>query len=212
MKVLIADDHPLVREGLALIVRQWRSDVELCFAGDAAGLLAAAETMGPDLAIVDLTMPGMQGVAGVHALRARCPALALLVVSARDDDATVRAVLAAGAGGFVAKHEAPRAIVAALGSVVAGEMVAPPGTGGSSAAERRPVAASPHPRVALTARQLDVLRELMQGRSNHAIAARLGLAEGTVKIHVAAVLRALKAHNRTEAIVQARALGLPPKA
>jgi DNA-binding NarL/FixJ family response regulator len=207
MKVLIADDHALVREGLALIVRQWRADAAVIFAADAAGLLAAAEASAPDIALVDLAMPGMHGMEGLCTLRARCPALPVLVASALDDPATVRAALGAGASGFVAKNEPPLAIVLALARVVAGDIVVPPGVDAALSVEE------PAPRrVALTARQLDVLGQLMHGRSNKAIAGALGLTEGTVKIHVAAVLRALRARNRTEAVLAARSLGIPPKA
>lgn len=208
MKVLIADDHALVREGLAFIVRQWRADAALTFAADADGLLVAAEASAPDIAIVDLAMPGMHGIEGLRALRARCPALPLLVASALDDPATVRAALGAGASGFVAKNEPPLAIVQALARVIAGDIVVPPGVDAAVTVEEP----APAWRTPLTARQHDVLGELMRGSSNKAIAGALGLTEGTVKIHVAAVLRALRAHNRTEAVLMARAMGLPPKA
>lgn len=209
MKVLIADDHPLVRQGLAVIVQQWRADAEPVFAADAAELLDQAVAVAPDIALVDLAMPGMLGEAGVEglrALRARCPALPVIVASAHDDARTVRAVLSMGASGFVAKNEPPSAITAALQGAMAGEPAAPANAG------VRATGGVPAGRAPLTARQLDVLSALMHGRSNKAIAEELGLTEGTVKIHVAAVLRALRAHNRTEAVVHARALGLPPKA
>jgi DNA-binding NarL/FixJ family response regulator len=202
MKVLIADDHPLVRDALARTVREMEPGAHTVELGDLPQLIAAAAE-GADLAIVDLNMPGMDGVEGLRRLREAAPTLPVVVASGQEDPATIRAALAAGALGFIPKSERPEVLRSALGLVRAGGVYVP---------ARMLDAPSPSPPMAkagdLTPRQVDVLRRLMRGEPNKQIARELGLTEGTVKIHIAAILRALEARNRTEAVVRARALRL----
>lgn len=205
MKVLIADDHPLVRDALARTVRELDADAEVLEAGDFAGLLHAAQQMAADFAIVDLQMPGMDGVAGLRRLREAVPTLPVVVASGQEDAATIRAVLGAGAMGFIPKSERPEVLVGALRLVRLGGTYVPPRL--LEAAPAVPTAV----RVAdFTPRQLEVLRLLMRGEPNKLIARQLDLTEGTVKIHIAAILRTLQVRNRTEAVVRARELGIDP--
>ena len=108
MNVLIADDHPLVRDALARTVQQLAADVQVHEAGDLERLLRLAAQGDADLALVDLNMPGMNGVAGLRRLRETAPTLPVVVASGQEDAATIRAVLAAGAVGFIPKSERPR--------------------------------------------------------------------------------------------------------
>lgn len=203
MRILVADDHPLVRDALVRLLaadpRGWQVDE----AADHDAVLALAAQATYALALLDLHMPGMDGLAGLQRLRAQQPALPLLVVSGLADAGTVRAVLEAGAAGFVPKSEPAAVLREAIAVVCGGGVFVPPHV----------LAAPPDPgdmaAARLTPRQRDVLRLLLRGEPNRAIAARLGLAEGTVKLHIAAVLRALRARNRTEAVVRARAAGWP---
>lgn len=201
MKVLIADDHPLVRDALGRTVQQLDAGVQVFEAGDLASLLALAAREAADLALVDLNMPGMDGVAGLRRLREAAPTLPVVVASGQEDAATIRAVLAAGAVGFIPKSERPEVLLSALRLVQSGAVYVP----------ARLLEAAPAPSEAstsdLTPRQLDVLRCLRRGEPNKVIARELGLTEGTVKIHIAAILRALHARNRTEAVVRAREIG-----
>jgi len=202
MKVLIADDHPLVRDALARALRGLLPHAEVLEAGDRPAAEALLQAHLPELALLDLHMPGMQGAAGVAALRLRFPAVRLLVVSGDDDPAAVRAVLAAGAVGFLPKAETAAVTQQVLRLVLDGGCYVPAqALAGIQGAGR----ASP---ATLTPRQHDVLRCLMQGQPNKQIARELGIGEGTVKLHIAAVLRALHARNRTEAVVRAREIGL----
>jgi len=202
MKVLIADDHPLVRDALARALRSLLPHAEVLEAGDRPAAEALLQAHMPALALLDLHMPGMQGAAGVAALRLRFPAVRLLVVSGDDDPAAVRAVLAAGAVGFLPKAETAAVTQQVLRLVLDGGCYVPAqALAGIQQAGR----ASP---ATLTPRQHDVLRCLMQGQPNKQIARELGIGEGTVKLHIAAVLRALHARNRTEAVVRAREIGL----
>jgi DNA-binding NarL/FixJ family response regulator len=208
MKVLIADDHPMVRDALARTVRELDATTEVLQAGDFESLLRLAldaRADPPDLALLDLNMPGMNGVAGLRRLREQLPTLPIVVASGQDDALTIRSVLAAGAAGFVPKSERVEVLLNALRLVLAGGVYVP----ARSLDAPAQVAPSPAAAVALlTPRQRDVLRALSRGQPNKLIARELGLTEGTVKIHIAAILRALQARNRTEAVVRARELGL----
>jgi DNA-binding NarL/FixJ family response regulator len=202
MRVLIADDHPLVRDALARSVRELEAGAEVLEAGDLEALLRLARDGSADLALVDLNMPGMGGVAGVRRLREAAPTLPVVVASGQEDAATIRAVLAAGALGFIPKSERPEVLLGALRLVRAGGMYVPPRLLEAAA---NPAATTPGE---LTPRQLDVLACLMRGEPNKLIARALGLTEGTVKIHIAAILRVLQARNRTEAVLRARERGI----
>lgn len=208
MKVLIADDHPLVRDALARTLRLVVPDVEVVEAGDYASAENQLAAHGADLALLDLHMPGMEPVQGLQRLRALFPAVPLAVASGDDDPAVMRATLAAGAVAFLPKSAAPELLQQALRTVLGGGSYLP-----RQALEGWPPASPSSPSArpqasALTPRQKDVLRCLLQGRPNKLIARELGLTEGTVKIHIAAILRALQARNRTEAVVVAQSMGL----
>ena len=208
MRVLIADDHPLVRDALARTVRELDGHADVQQAGDFEALLRLALAAPADLALLDLNMPGMNGVAGLRRLREMLPTLPVVVASGQDDAATIRAVLAAGAAGFIPKSERTEVMLHALRLVLAGGVYVP-ARGLEEAAVVEPTALSKQAAAAaLTPRQRDVLRALSRGQPNKLIARELGLTEGTVKIHIAAILRALQARNRTEAVVRAREIGL----
>jgi len=208
MRVLIADDHPLVRDALARTVRELDAAAQVDQAGDFETLLRLALDEGgapADLALLDLNMPGMDGTVGLRRLRERLPTLPVVVASGQDDAVTIRAVLATGAAGFIPKSERPEVLLSALRLVLAGGVYVP-----SRSLDAPPVTApSPAAAIALlTPRQHDVLQALCRGQPNKLIARELGLTEGTVKIHIAAILRALQARNRTEAVLRAQALGI----
>ena len=205
MKVLIADDHPLVRDALAHALLALDPALQVLQAGTLEGLLELAREGSADLALVDLNMPGMGGVDGLLKVRAAAPTLPLVVASGQDDALTIRAVLATGAAGFIPKCERAEVLISALRLVLAGGTYVP------ARMLEAPPATPPKASLGdLTPRQVDVLRLLMRGEPNKLIARELGLTEGTVKIHIAALLRALHARNRTEAVVRARSLGIDP--
>ena len=205
MKFLIADDHPLVRDALARTLQTLLPQAEIFEATDRAGAEALLQAHAPALTLLDLHMPGMHGAAGVAALHRRFPALRLLVVSGDDAPATVRAVLAAGAVGFLPKAETAALMQQALRLVLDGGCCVPAHALAQMAQAVPAARAEP---AVLTPRQREVLACLMQGHPNKQIARELGIGEGTVKLHIAAVLRALRARNRTEAVVRARQMGL----
>jgi len=219
VKILIADDHALFREGLRYVLAGLGDDVvEIFEAKDGAEALAlVAAHPDLDLILLDLAMPGMDGIAGLRALRARNPSMPVVILSGSEEPADIRLALDRGAMGFIPKSSTSAVMLSALRLVLAGGVYLP-----AAFLERSRASASKGPIVSatptlenlgLTARQYDVLRLLGQGKSNKEIARALDLAEGTVKLHVSAVLRALDAVNRTQAVVAAaRLLGLAGRA
>lgn len=206
MKALVADDHPLVLDALARALAELEPDAEIVAVGDFDAALAALHDGAFDLALVDWQMPGMDGVSGLQRLRAAMPTLPIVVASGHDDAETIRAALGAGAAGFIPKSEQPAVLLQALRLVRAGGVYVPARL--LAAAAQAPAAPAPPSTGDLTPRQLDVLDRLLRGEPNKLIARELGLTEGTVKIHIAAILRVLQVRNRTEAVVRARELGL----
>lgn len=162
-----------------------------------------------DLALIDLSMPGMDGFAALEAVRRSAPDIFLVVVSASEDPADVRRALDAGAQGFICKSSGSASMMAGIRSVLAGDtFVSPqimlPMIGAKPA---RP-AGDGEMGQRLTPRQRDVLAMLRQGKSNKEIARDLDLAEITVKLHVTAILRTLGCENRTQAAIMAARMGL----
>ncbi|HMN20150.1 MAG TPA: response regulator transcription factor [Ottowia sp.] len=214
MKILIADDHRLIIDAVADKLSELGPDVEVVSAVDVPGLL---ECVGAplDLALIDLSMPGADGLSHVQEVLRRAPGLPVIVLSGHEEPGIMRDVLDCGARGFIPKAYSPAVMVSAVRLVLAGGVYVPPmllaGVGEARAAV--PEGAPPHSeqeldslRDLLTERQIDVLRLLSQGQPNKVIGRSLGISEGTVKIHLAAIFRALNARNRTEAVMTARAL------
>lgn len=215
MKVLIADDHRLIVEAVAEKLSELAPDVSFVQALSVQELL---DSVSPDLdlAVIDLGMPGARGVAHIAEVHRLQPALPIVVLSGHEDPAIMRAALDAGASGFIPKAYSPEVMLSAIRLVLTGGEYVPPmmmsalqaGAASSAAAvsASAPDQAMAHLRHVLTDRQLEVLSLLSEGQPNKLIGRNLGISEGTVKIHLAAIFRALKVRNRTEAVVAARAL------
>ncbi|HNQ04723.1 MAG TPA: response regulator transcription factor [Thiobacillaceae bacterium] len=211
MRILLADDHPLFREGLKPVLAKLDAEVELVEAMDYPTAFATMHRMrhlhgGVDLALLDLYMPGMDGVEGILRFRAAFPDIPVVVLSAAEQVMDIQKLLAAGALGYITKASPSDVILSALRLVLAGGVFIPP-----SLLDRPgvPVGLSTHVRnSALTSRQIEVLGELAKGLSNKQIAKTLEVTEGTVKIHLAAIFRSLQVNNRTEAVLVAQKMGL----
>jgi two-component system, NarL family, nitrate/nitrite response regulator NarL len=211
LKLLIVDDHPVVREGLAAVLAQLGPDAVVLQVGDAAqALTLVAEHEDLDIVILDIAMPGMNGLQALAEFRRVRPALPVVVISASEDAGDVRQALAKGALGYVPKSAGPHTLVAAVQLVLKGDIYVPPLVLAAAAAGE-----SPEPktqgrseRQALTERQIEVLKLLSEGQSNKRIALDLGLSEKTVKAHVTAIFRALNVVNRTQAAASGRDAGL----
>ena len=221
-KILLSDDHTLFREGVQLWLKQLDDKVEVMSGGTCRrGLELADAHPDFDLVLLDFELPDQDGFQGLAALREQHPGLPIVMMSARDDPVTVMEALDRGAMGFIPKTSSTELMLNALRLVFAGGTYIPP----EAIAGHAPLTTAPGETPArssksiadlgLTTRQIDVLRLLVQGRSNKLICRELDLAEGTVKTHMTAVLRALRVTNRTQAIIAIAKLGItlePPKA
>lgn len=205
LHILVVEDHALVREGLTRILKQVSDEaISLHEAGDVDTALAVLEAQ-PDMDLVtlDLALPGIDGLTWLSAQRKRFPTVPFVVVSAYDDEATVRRVMRAGASGFVSKSYSADDMLSALRKVLEGEVIEPFAAPTALGVDV-PVAPAVTARakdLGLSPRQAEVLSLMAKGRSNRDIAQLLGLTEGTVKIHVTAIFRALGVSSRTQALV-----------
>jgi DNA-binding NarL/FixJ family response regulator len=205
MKCLLVDDHALIRDALALLIALHHPLVDLrhaaCLA-DARALLAAEPEI--QLVLLDLTLADSAGIATLQRVREAAPAARIVVLSAEDGPETVLAALDAGAAGFIPKTTESQVMRRAIATVLDGGVYVPPIPDGVAHAQR-PVDAE---KLGLTPRQVDVLRMLVDGRSNKAIARALDLAPSTVKTHLEAIFLRLQVSSRTQAVVAAARLGL----
>ena len=218
MKILLADDHALIRSGLRNELAVLAATVDFVEAWDEASLRHALESHRDlDLALVDLTMPGMQGAASIAAVRGAFPTIPLIVVSGVDTDPHVQAILRTGAAGYIPKSALPQVMLQAIRLVLAGGQYVPPELmrvlDEGTAPDRR--AAAPAAVLSsadtgrlklLSPRQKEVFALLAQGLSNKLIARQLDISEGTVKSHVATIFDVLDVHNRVSAVAEARNL------
>jgi DNA-binding NarL/FixJ family response regulator len=221
MRILIADDHRLIVEGVKLKLAELGAGTEFVMAMDMAELreaIHAPEAPSLSLALIDLAMPGVQGSEHLAEVIEHLPNVPVMVLSGSEDGALMKSLLAMGVQGFIPKAYSPDVMLSAVRLVLAGGVYVPPlllqeRVDGAvptpppvSAAQMTPGADSLEERLRklLTERQIDVLRLLSQGKPNKLIARDLGISEGTVKIHLAAIFRALNVRNRVEAVVASR--------
>jgi DNA-binding NarL/FixJ family response regulator len=220
MKILVVDDHVLIREALRGVLRELKGEAAVVVeAQDSRQAMRRIEE-NPDveLVLLDLGLPDRDGFDVLSELAERHPTVAVVVHSAHQDRDSVMKALELGAVGFITKSARREVMLGAFNLVFSGGIYIPPEIldrrqPSPVAAQARPVAPErpvPAAALGLTGRQREVLALMMQGKSNKAICRVLHLAEPTVKIHVSAILKALKAANRTEAVVAAGALGLGP--
>jgi DNA-binding NarL/FixJ family response regulator len=205
MKTLLADDHPLMREGVRLVLAQLEPPVEIVDAHDYPSLFAQAALHGDlDLALVDLNMPGFVGMQGITRFRSRFPDIPLVLLSASVSPNDIRSALEAGALGYIPKAASTAEMLAALRQVLAGDIYVPPCLGSSDASLHAvaPADFEALQHSGLTARQLEVARLLAKGCANKAIGGMLAMSESTVKVHMAAIFKAFGVTNRTEAVLE----------
>jgi DNA-binding NarL/FixJ family response regulator len=213
VRVLLVDDQALFREALATLLAV-RPEIEVVGeAGDGAAALERAASLRPDVVLMDLHMPVLDGIAATRRLRVEQPDVRVLALTTFDDDEDVFAALRAGAVGYLLKDVASERLVEALLAAARGESVLQPSVAARVVARfaQLPDDGPPRPQplvVPLSDRELEVLRHLAEGGSNREIAGALFLAEGTVKNHVTNVLAKLGARDRTQAALRARGLGL----
>jgi len=212
MNILLVDDHPLLRSGMRFLLRSLDASLEMDEASSCAQALEHVAGRNYDLILLDLNMPGLNGLDALAALRDAASDMPLVVLSGETDPRVVRAAIEGGAMGYIPKSSMPEVLIQALRLVLAHGVYLPPLV--LDAAYATPAPAPALPQCAstvlpgLTPRQMDVLRLVIRGKANKDIARELDLSEGTVKAHLSAVFQALDVHSRTEAVYAAAKLGL----
>jgi DNA-binding NarL/FixJ family response regulator len=200
IRVLLVDDHRLVREGLRSLLEA-AADVEIVGeAPDGAQAIVSVAAVGPDLVLMDLSMPVLDGVAATRAIRLAHPDVRVVVLSSFNDQDRVRAALAAGATGYVLKDCTPAELLAAIRSAAEGHTPLDPRVAGALLPQARPVSVADQ----LSQREVQVLRLASQGLANKQIGRSLGIAERTVKVHLGNIFRRIGVTDRTSAALWAR--------
>jgi DNA-binding NarL/FixJ family response regulator len=210
IRVLVVDDQALFREGLRTLL-SLQPDIEVVAeAGDGEQALRLAGTSRPDVVLMDMKMPTLDGVAATRRLRTQLPECRVVALTTFDDDEYVFEALRAGAVGYLLKDASAERLVEAIRAASRGESLLGPSVASKVVAEFARLASRPPstPPAGLSEREIDVLRLLARGASNKQIAASLFLAEGTVKNHVTNILSKLGVDDRTQAALRARELGV----
>jgi DNA-binding NarL/FixJ family response regulator len=209
IRVVLADDHPVIRDGLQVLLDSVAGITVVGVAASGPEAVRAAVTLRPDVLVMDIHMPGGDGVAATQELARVAPEVGVLMLTMLDDDETVRAAMRAGAAGYVLKGSSQQQIVRAIETVAAGDSVLGSGIARQvlDAASGR-VPAPPDPLAALTPRERQILELLAGGLSTTAMANRLALTSKTVHNNLSAIFAKLGVTNRTEAALLARRAGL----
>lgn len=208
VRVLLADDHAVVRAGIRQFLERSGKIQVIAEAGDGREATRQIEQHQPDVAVLDIQMPEMSGIEVTGWARSAYPRLGILVLTAYDDEPYVRAVLKAGANGYVLKTAGPDDIVQAVLEVAEGRDVLDPSMARrliTKADETPPALIEP-----LTDRELEILRLAGKGLTNKAIGIMLHISDRTVQNHLAHIFQKLQAASRTEAVMRGVALGLLP--
>jgi NarL family two-component system response regulator LiaR len=205
VRVLLVDDHPVVRQGLRALLSTQDGIEVVGEADDGEAAVAAAERLSPDVVLMDVVMPGMDGVEALRRIGERRPQTRVVMLTSYADERRAMEAVDAGASGFLLKDASPRDVAAAIRAAHRGEAVLHPSVAAKLLAERR---RPPAAHADLTARELEVLRLIARGLQNKQIAAQLHVSEKTVKTHVSAILRKLDVTDRTQAAMYAVREGL----
>ncbi|MEV4064564.1 response regulator transcription factor [Nonomuraea dietziae] len=211
IRVVLADDQPLVRAGLRMVVAG-TPDVDVVGeAGTGAQAVQLARQLSPDVVLMDIRMPGIDGIEATQMITTDPPAARVLILTTFDDDDNVHAALRAGASGFLVKDMALEDILSAVRVVAAGDALIAPGVTRrliEEFAARPALASEPRELVGVTGREREVLIQVARGLSNAEIAAQLHISPGTAKAHVASLLQKLDARDRVQLVIIAYDAGL----
>jgi DNA-binding NarL/FixJ family response regulator len=210
IRVVLADDHPIVRQGLAALLRSVDGIDLVGEAANGRDAVRAVRTLDPDVAILDIHMPELDGVAAAREIHAAAPRVGILMLTMLDDDESVRTALSAGAAGYVLKGDPQHKIVTAIHAVAAGDAFLAAGVARHALANDSDPATPEIPAglARLTPREQHILAMLGAGNSTTAIAARLGIATKTVSNNLSTIFTKLDVTNRTEAALLAQRAGL----
>lgn len=204
IKVIIVDDHPLVREGLRKVLEL---DQDICIideAGDGQGAINLARVLRPDVVLMDINMPGTNGIEATRVIKREQPKMGIIALTIHEEEEYVLELVRAGVSGYVLKDIAPAKLVETIKTVAAGHSVIDPSMTNKIFGEINRL--SRRHRVhedweTVTTREMDVLRLMAQGRSNKEIALDLTISEKTVKNHITSIFRKLQVEDRTQAVL-----------
>lgn len=206
-RIIVADDHPLFREALIQALQSGKPGVGIAQAGSLSELdKTLSQDDNFDLVLLDLRMPGVQGLSGLLFLRSQYPNIPVIIVSATDQADIIKTALSLGASGFISKSSSTAAILEGVEAVLAGGIWSPIEGGDSKSAEDLALAEISKRLASLTAQQIRVLMMLKEGLLNKQIAYELDVSEATVKAHVSAILQKLAVSSRTQAVIAASRL------
>jgi DNA-binding NarL/FixJ family response regulator len=204
IRVILADDHALVRQGIRMFLEETRDIIVVAEAANGAEALRLVEQHLPDVAVLDIQMPGMSGIEATRQIRARFPSVRVLILTAYDEDPYVLALLQAGASGYVLKSSDAEDLLQAVRSVHRGESVFSPEAAAKVVRQIRTTRPGELPQVEpLTAREVEVLHLVAQGMTNVAIGHQLSISARTVQGHLANIYGKLGVQSRTEAVTEA---------
>jgi len=211
-RVLIADDHAIVRAGLRALLK---GEAGMELVGEASGgeeALRLVENLNPDILVLDLSMPDMDGIQVTKRVHATAPDVRILILTVHEDEALLREAIRAGAAGYILKHAAEEELISAINMVQMGDIYVHPKLVRSLlVAPQKLIPTSPQPEELLTPRELDVLNCIVQGYTNRQIAEELSLSVRTVEGYRANMTEKLGLHSRAELVRYAREHGLLDK-
>jgi len=210
MKVIICDDQAIIRDGLELLIKL-EKDIEIVgLAQDGAEAVELVNSKQPALVLMDLKMPGMNGVEATRQIRTRHPEIKVLVLTTYDDDEWVFDAIRAGASGYLLKDTPREKVIEAIRGTIAGDSFVDPAVTGKLLAQVASKQEQPPSVITeiLTRREEEILRLMARGLTNSEIATQIYLSEGTVRNHVSAILSKLEVPDRTQAVIIAIKHGL----
>jgi DNA-binding NarL/FixJ family response regulator len=209
IKVLIADDHAIVRAGLRTLIH---SEPTMELAGEATGgfhAIELVEKLQPDVLLLDLSMPDLDGISVTRQLKLRFPGLRILILTIHEDQGLLRAALKAGAGGYILKHAAEAELISAINTLLRGDLYVDPAMVRKLVSDEAPPTPAPlQPSEELTPRETDVLRLIVQGYTNRQMGEKLHISFRTVETHRANLSEKLGLKSRVELVRYAREHGL----
>ncbi|MCB8989087.1 MAG: response regulator transcription factor [Ardenticatenaceae bacterium] len=210
IKVIICDDQAIIRDGLEMLLKLERDMEVVGLAQNGAEVVELAATLMPDLILMDLKMPGLNGVEATRRIRAQYPEMKILVLTTYDDDVWLFDAIRAGASGYLLKDTPREKVLEAIRGTVSGQAFVDPAVAGKLLQQTASQQVKPATQITdkLTGREEDVLRLMARGLSNAEIAAQLYLSEGTVRNHVSAIFTKLDVADRTQAVIIAIRHGL----
>ena len=210
IKIIISDDQAIIRDGLEMLMKLEKDVEVLGLAQDGAEAVELVDANPPDLVLMDLKMPGMNGVEATRRIRTNHPEVKVLVLTTYDDDEWVFDAIRAGASGYLLKDTPREKVLEAIRGTVSGQNFLDPSVAGKLIDQAASRQTQPGTTIAnkLTKREMDVLRLIAQGMSNTSIAGQLHLSDGTVRNHVSAIFSKLDVSDRTQAAIIAIQHGL----